>query len=180
MPRKLPSNVEAAAILAAHRPLPPRRPPGHAARGLAPLLKELEARFGQGPDTLQARWTEIVGAALAGRTEPVRVVKSRTGGAVLELRVAGSVAALVQHQAPLILSRLDLFLGQGAVSRLRIVQGPLTRPPPVRSTPGRHVRPPLDAAAEASLAEGLAATPDGPLKAALHRLGREVLRADRP
>jgi hypothetical protein len=180
MPRKLPSRAEAAAILAAHRPLPPPRPPRHAARGLAAVLKALDARFGQGPDTLQARWVEIVGAGLAGRSEPVKLVKSRTGGATLELRVAGPVAALVQHQAPLILARLDLFLGAGAVSRLRIVQGPLTRPPPTHPSPGRRVRPPLDAAAEAALAESLASTPEGPLKQALHRLGREVLRADAP
>jgi hypothetical protein len=38
------------------------------------------------------------------------------------------------------------------------------------------MRPPLDAAAEQALADSLAETPDGPLKAALLRLGREVLR----
>ncbi len=57
----------------------------------------------------------------------MKLVKSRTGGATLELRVAGPVAALIQHQAPLILDRLNLYLGEGAVARLRIVQGPLTR-----------------------------------------------------
>ena len=176
MPRKLPSRQEAAAILAAHRPRPARRPPRHAARGLRGLLKGLDERFGQGPDTLQARWREIVGEALAGRSEPVKMIKSRTGGATLELKVAGPVAALVQHQAPLILDRLNLYLGPGAVAKLRIVQGPLTRPPPARPQV-RRARPPLDAAAEQSLAESLSATPDGPLKDALTRLGREVLRA---
>ena len=39
--------------------------------------------------------------------------------------------------------------------------------------PGRRVRPPLDEAAERELAEGLAATPEGPLKEALARLGRD-------
>jgi hypothetical protein len=180
MPRKLPTRAEAAAILAAHRPLPPPRPPRHAARGLSAVMKELDARFGQGPETLQTRWAELVGVALASRTEPVRLVKSRSGGATLELRVAGPVAALIQHQAPLILARLNLFLGEGAVARLRIVQGPLTRPPPSRPSSGRRVRPPLDAAAEAALAQSLASTPDGPLKVALQRLGREVLRADLP
>jgi len=177
MPRKLPSAADAAAILAAHRPRPPRRPPRHVARGLGNVVKALDAKFGQGPDTLRARWREIVGEALATRSEPVKLVKARSGGATLELRVAGPVAALVQHQAPLILDRLGLFLGPGQVTRLRIVQGPLSRAQPAKSAPSRRSRQPLDAAAEAELADGLAKAPDGPLREALRRLGREVLRA---
>jgi hypothetical protein len=179
MPRPLPSAKEAAAILAARRPRPPPRPPRHIARGLAGVMRGFEQRFGGDPDTLRARWREIVGESLAGRTEPVKLVKSRTGGAALELRVAGPVAALVQHQAPLILDRLNLYLGAGAVTRLRIVQGPLSRPAAPGAAPSRRVRPPLDAAAEKALADGLAETRDGPLKDALARLGREVLRAQR-
>ena len=178
MPRKLPSQQEAAQILAARRPRPVPRPPRHVARGLRGLLKGLDERFGAEPDTLQARWREIVGEALAGRSEPVKIIKSRVGGSTLELRVAGPVAALVQHQAPLILDRLNLYLGEGAVAKLRIVQGPLRRAPaPERPGAHRRVRPPLDAAAEKSLADSLADTPEGPLKEALTRLGREVLRS---
>jgi len=177
MPRKLPSAAEAAAILAARRTRPVRRPPRHAARGLSRLMRSLDDKFGEGPDTLRARWREIVGEALASRSEPVKVIKSRVGGATLELKVAGAVAALVQHQAPLILDRLNLYLGLGAVAKLRIVQGPLSRPPPLlRAASSRRPRPPLDAAAEQRLADGLAETPEGPLKEALTRLGREVMR----
>jgi hypothetical protein len=177
MRRSLPSPQEALAILAARKPRPAPRPPRHAGRGLSEVLKALEGRFGQGPDTLRVHWREIVGEALAARSEPVKVIKSRTGGATLELKVAGPVAALVQHQAPLILDRLNLYLGAGAVTRLRIVQGPLS-PAAQRRQPVRRVRPPLDAAGERNLAASLAETPDGPLKDALTRLGREVLRAE--
>jgi hypothetical protein len=144
-------------------------------------MKALESKFGAGAGDLKSRWREIVGESLALRSEPVKLVKSRTGGATLELRVAGPVAALVQHQAPLILDRLNLYLGAGAVARLRIVQGPLNRSAVATgaAAPIRRARPPLDAAAERQLAEELAATPEGPLKAALLRLGREVMR-ERP
>ena len=179
MPRMLPSSQEAAAILAARRPRPPPRPPRHAARGLAVAMKALEAKFGRGPEDLKTRWREIVGETLAARSEPVKLIKSRTGGATLELRVAGPVAALVQHQAPLILDRLNMYLGPGAVARLRIAQGPLSRPA-AKATPRRRNRPPLDAAAEQALADSLAEARDGPLKAALLRLGREVMRDRRP
>jgi len=181
MPRQLPTAREALAILAARRPKPVRRPPRQAARSLAPLLKPLEERFGQGDDGLKSRWREIVGESLAGRSEPLKLVKSRTGGATLELRVAGPVAALIQHQAPLILDRLNLYLGPGTVARLRIVQGPLraARAQPPRLAAARRARPPLDAADERALAAGLTELPDGPLKSALTRLGREVIRSQR-
>ncbi|HUZ13052.1 MAG TPA: DciA family protein [Caulobacteraceae bacterium] len=178
MSRPLPSPAKALAILASRRPRPPPRPPRHAARGFAALIKALDERFGQGPDTLRARWREIVGESLASRSEPVKLIKARSGGATLELRVAGPVAALVQHQAPLILDRLNLYLGQGAVARLRIVQGPLSAPMQPRASPVRRVRPPLDAAAERALALGLEAAPEGPLRDALARLGREVMRSE--
>lgn len=181
MPRSLPSQAEAAAILAARRPRPPPRPPRHAGRGLSPIIKALEAKFGPAPNDLKSRWREIVGESLATRSEPVKLVKSRTGGGTLELKVAGPVAALIQHQAPLILDRLNLYLGEGAVAKLRIVQGPLSRDhgrlaPAKTAAPIRRARPPLDAADERQLAESLAEAPDGPLKDVLLRLGREVLR----
>jgi hypothetical protein len=140
-------------------------------------MKALEAKFGASSGDLKSRWREIVGESLASRSEPVKLVKTRSGGATLELKVAGPVAALIQHQAPLILDRLNLYLGEGAVVRLRIVQGPISRPAATKGAPSRRARPPLDAAAERKLAEGLANAPDGPLKSALLRLGREVLRA---
>ena len=178
MPRRpLPTSAEAAEILARKRTRPQRRPPPPAGRALNALIKELDARFGQGPGALQARWREIVGETLARRTEPVKLVKPRGGGgAVLELRVEGPAAALIQHQAPEILDRVNLILGAGAVARLRIVQGPVRQgaaaPPPAN----KRRTGPLDAAAEAKLAQDLADAPDGPLKQSLLKLGRAVLR----
>ncbi len=39
----------------------------------------------------------------------MKLVKQRGGGSVLELKVDGPAAALIQHQAPEILSRVNLF-----------------------------------------------------------------------
>src|SRR3990167_8713790 len=150
MARELPTAAEAAAILARKRTRPQRRPPPVAGRSLNRLLKSLDGRFGQGPGALQARWREIVGPDIARRTEPVKLTKPRTGGpSALEIRVAGASAALIQHQAPEIVARVNLFLGEAAVNKLRIVQGPLratggreaAKPPRRRSAP-------LDAADE--------------------------------
>jgi hypothetical protein len=179
MRRPLPTAEEALAILRRKRTRPQFRAPPPAGKNLAPLLKELETRFGQGPAVLQARWREIVGDTLARRTEPVRIIKGRNGeGGALELRVDGPVASLIQHQAPQITARLDMLLGKGVVTRLRIVQGPVKAPAaPATARPRR--KPPLDAAQEKQLSDSLAGQPDGGLKDALLKLGRGVLREPR-
>ena len=183
MVRHLPTAAEAQAILAAKRTRPMHRPPPRAGRALGKLIQALDERFGQGADGLKARWREIVGERLAARTEPVKLVKGRHGAAgVLEIKVDGPAAALIQHQAPQILDRVRLFLGNNTVDRLRIVQGPVQRVPAAEASgsqgpkPRRRATGPLDAAAEAELQAELASAPDGPLKAALLRLGREVRR----
>jgi hypothetical protein len=181
MARPLPSPAEAKLILGRLRTRPAPGPPPAAAKALTPALRQLEARFGQGAEGLKARWKEIVGEALARRTEPVKLSKPRGGGAAsLELRVEGAAATLIQHQAPEILARVNLFLGEGAVERLRIVQGPLRRAPPTRTRamfrPGPPLDAPLDAGAEQALAREMATIPEGPLRTALTRLGRAMRR----
>lgn len=176
MPRRqLPTLEETRAILAAKRTRPARRPPPPAGRALNAYVKSLDAKFGQGSGALTARWREVVGPETARRTEPVKLVKGRNGGpSTLEIRVAGPAAAIVQHQAHEILARVNAFLGPDAVQKLRIVQGPLQRSEP--PAPMRRRAVPLDAAAEARLAEGLAEAPDGKLKDVLLALGRGVLK----
>ena len=185
MPRALPSAAEALLILKGRRTRPAPSPPPGVGKALAPTIKALDGRFGKGAEGLKARWREIVGETLARRTEPVRLLRGRDGGpSSLELRVEGPSATLIQHQAQDLLARVNLFLGDGAVERLRIVQGPLRGKPahtdrargPLAGR--RREDGPLDAAAEAELEDGLKILPDGPLKTALARLGRAVLRRE--
>jgi hypothetical protein len=181
--RALPTAQETVRILARRRTRPVPPPPPVAGRALAKTVGALQERFGQGAEGLKARWREIVGADLARRTEPTRLVKSRAGAAAaLELRVEGPGAAIVQHQAPDILDRVNLFLGAGTVARLRIIQGPLRghvrRPAAWPAPAARRLETPLDAAAEQMLEARLSSLPEGRLKAALGRLGRAVLRAE--
>jgi hypothetical protein len=183
--RPLPTIEETRAILEARRTRPVFRPPPRVGRALAAYVKALDERFGQGADGLKARWREVVGERLAARTEPVKLVKGRQGQpGALEIRVDGPAAALIQHQGPEILARVSLFLGPGVVERLRIVQGPVRpvnaegRSPGEAARARRRLPGPLDAALEAELEAGLAKVTEGPLKSALIKLGREVLRAD--
>lgn len=178
MPRPLPTDAEARAILAAKRPRPPRRPPPAAAKSLAPLIKALDARFGQGTGALDSRWPEIVGEQLARVSEPIRLSKGRPGqGGALELRVVGPAAAFVQHQATEIITRVNLFLGEGSVDRLRISQGPIK--PRVARTQAqkRPVDRPLDAARDEALSASVDPAASDGLRQALLRLGRRALKS---
>lgn len=181
MPRPLPSAADAIDILKKKRTRPIWRTATPAGRPLGKLVKALDEKFGQGEGGLKARWREIAGETLARRTEPVKLVRRRGAPSTLEIRVDGPAATLIQHQAPEILERVNLFLGSGSVDKLRIVQGPV-RPvaaapsAAVAKTRSRRKAPPLDAAAEARLQAELADAPDNPLKTALIRLGREVMR----
>lgn len=176
MARPLPTEAEAREILARRRTRPPMRAAPTAGKALAPVIKALDARFGQGSGALEARWREIVGDRLARVTQPQKLIRGRGGaGATLELRVAGPAALLVQHQSADILERVNLFLGEGAVEKLRIAQGPVrglvSGPQPARRSSGS---PPLDAEAEEALLKSVATAPEG-LREALARLGRATL-----
>lgn len=179
MQRPLPSTADALRILGERRTQPMRRPPPPAGRALTKYVKQIEDRFGQGPHALHARWPEIVGERLARVSEPVRLVRARAGGATLEVRVAGPVAALVLHQSEDILARVNLLLGaKTAATKLRIVQGPVQSPAAKAPAPalGRHRgSPPLDAAVERQLAASVEGA-DERLKASLLKLGRAISR----
>lgn len=179
MPRPLPSEAEARDILARKRTRPKHRAAPPASRSLAPMIKALDARFGQGTTGLENRWAEIVGEQLARVTEPIKLTKGRSGhGGTLELRVVGPAAAFVQHQSVQILERVNLFLGEGAAEKLRISQGPIKVRLP-KSKPARpRVDRPLDAAEDEALSQSVESAADPALKAALLRLGRAALKPD--
>jgi hypothetical protein len=176
MRRTLPTEAEAREILSRRKTRPAPRPAPRAGRQLQGLIKELDAQFGRGAGALEPRWREIVGDQLARVTRPQKLTKGRGGtGGVLELRVAGPAALLVQHQSAEILSRVNLFLGAGSVDKLRIAQGPVKPLPEAVSKPRRPSKPPpLPAETEAELARAVEPAPEG-LRAALQKLGRAVL-----
>src|ERR1700704_4650441 len=86
---------------------------------------------------LKADWPFFVGADLAIATWPQAL--GRDG--VLKLRVAAAIALELQHRAPLLIERINLYLGRSAISRLVLVQGPL----PLPTSPGPAPPPPLAA-----------------------------------
>ncbi len=80
---------------------------------------------------------------------------------------------MIQHQAQTLVDRVNLFLGGKSVSRLRIVQGPLSTPPRPQA-PRRP--PPLTAQEELSLQQTVSDVEDDKMKNSLLRLGRAVMK----
>src|SRR5438067_5228845 len=155
---------------------PDERRPG--LRAVGPLASRLAApvvaRHGGGIlARLKADWPAVIGADIAAATWPHAL--GRDG--VLKLRVAAATALELQHRAPLLIERINVYLGRPAISRLVFVQGPLPLAPPARRGSLRQLG---DAEAEA-IERQIAAIGDSELKAALARLGKSVAsRAARP
>ncbi len=135
-----------------------------ASRVAAPIV----ARRGGGIlGRLKAEWAAVVGADLAARAWPEAL--GRDGA--LKLRVMPGFALDLQHRAPLVVERINLFFGHVAVARLVLVQGPLPLPAPPRPA----LPAPLAAGEASALDARLADIADPELREALAGLGHLVL-----
>jgi hypothetical protein len=119
---------------------------------------------------LKAEWAAIVGPECAEVSWPTML--GRDG--VLKLRAALGAGLELQHRAPLIIERINLFLGRHVITRLALVQGPL----PLRSGASRCVIRPLSEAEAKALEGQLSGIADPNLRAALTQLGRVVTAAE--
>src|SRR5262249_54038319 len=116
---------------------------------------------------LKAEWAAIVGPDWAAVSWPTAL--GRDGA--LKLCAASGHALELQHRAPLLIERINLFLGRAAITRLALFQGTLPLPtPPSAASPRR-----LAASEEKNLAEQLVDITDPELRTALGRLGQAVI-----
>jgi hypothetical protein len=133
-------------------------------------------RYGFGHGELVVRWPEIVGEALATHCEPVRIRWPRGGdtsrGGTLLLRAEPGRALEVEYQAPRMLERIGQYLGHGAITEIRVQQGPLLRRNIMKSN---NIM--ISDDEQKTLDVKLAPVGDDKLKDALMKLGRGVLAA---
>jgi hypothetical protein len=136
------------------------------------IVGPIVARHGGGIVTrLKSEWAAIVGPELAVATWP----ESLARGGTLKLRVAPGKALELQHRAPLVIERVNLFFGREAVARLVLVQAPL----PLAAPAPRVLEPFVGPGEAAMLEEQLTVIANGELRAALVQLGRRVIGASR-
>ena len=144
---------------------------------VAPCLTPSLEKFGFGQADLLLFWPEIVGERLAARCEPLRLQwpprgRDQTAApapATLVVRVEGAFAIELQHQAALVMERVNVHFGWKCIGRIQLRQGPVSRPAPARLP----APPPASAAVlrARSATDGVA---EDALRNALIRLGSRV------
>lgn len=155
---------------------PARTYPRPVAELLHRCVGEAFARQGFASSELVTHWSDIVGDEIAAHAEPVKLQWPRGSGpddpepAVLVLRVEGPAAIEIQHLAPVVIERVNRFLGWRAVGRIGIRQAPIARPLP-RSRPSAPTE-----AETARVLSKLSGVGDEDLRAALARLGAVINR----
>lgn len=119
---------------------------------------------------LKADWSTIVGAEWALTAWPVGLARD----GVLKLRTAPATAIELQHRAPLLIERINLYFGRPAITRLVLIQGM-----PAHATGPSGGVPRFPAASEAQAFDGrLSGIADPELRAALGRLARALTSTD--
>jgi len=138
------------------------------------LAKSHLGKRGFAEASLVTNWAEIVGAAQALGSMPLKIAfprEERTGG-VLHVRVStGGLATEFQYRKELIVARVNSHFGYGAVADLRITQGHI---PPLAPKPAARPAPVLPPDQERSLQDTLACVEDEDIREALARLGRRL------
>ncbi len=110
-----------------------QRPRGGEARAVSALMPDIGRaafrRFGFVQSSVVSRWDEIVGARYAAVSAPeaIRFPVGKKSGGTLELTVEGAHATMIQHVLPEIIDRVNRFFGYGAVSQVKVRQGPVSK-----------------------------------------------------
>ncbi len=164
---------------------PPRRGAKALAEFMPEIIGEALAARGLSEASLVADWPVIVGESIARYARPIQLQwppraakrdpEAPIAPSTLVLRVDGAFVLEAQHNAAIIVARVNAHLGWRCVEKVAFRQGPL---PALKQERGPTPHPSADAEAEASGAA--ASIDDEALRAALTRLGaRAIDRATR-
>ncbi len=158
----------------------PRRGAKPLAALIGGVIDEALAARGLSEASLITDWPAIVGDSVARYARPLqlqwppRPVKrdpeAPIAPATLVLRVDGAFALEAQHNAAVIIERVNAHLGWRCVDRIAFRQGPL---PPLKEKRGAAPAP--SEAAEAEARRAAAAIGDEALREALTRLGARAI-----
>ena len=154
-----------------------QRPRGGEARAVSALMPDIGRaafrKFGFVQSSVVSRWDEIVGARYAAVSAPeaIRFPMGKKSDGTLELTVEGAHATMIQHVLPEIMDRVNRFFGYGAVARVKVRQGPVSKP---KSRPA--VAAPMLKPVPMELGESLREIGDPELFAVLESLAKSLAK----
>ena len=154
----------------------PRRGYARAVADIVPDIGRAAFRkFGFVQSSVVSRWPEIVGPRYAEVSTPesIRFPVGKRSDGVLNLLVESAHAPMMQHVAPSIVERVNLFFGYPAVARIAMRQGAAAKRLPRAAPPSLKPIP-------ADLGDSLRAIVDPELKAVLESLARGLNESSGP
>lgn len=167
------------------QPNPTRRRRGFepAAGLLKDQIRAVGEKRGFAVTRMLTQWPEIAGEAVAAVTRPVKVGYGREGmGATLTLLVASAHAPVVQMELPRLKERVNAVYGYGAIARIVLTQtaasGFAEGQAQFQGAPKPEAPP--DPALVAKALGVAAPIADESLRAALARLGENILMRRKP
>jgi hypothetical protein len=158
---------------------PPEEPRRRGQRAVSDLLPEIGGaafkRFGFVQSAIVSRWAEIVGTRYAEVSAPesIRFPTGKKADGTLTLTVTGAHAPMMQHVAPAIMERVNLFFGYAAVARVVIRQGAMAAPRVRKAPPSLRAVP-------AELGDSLRNIADPELHACLSALAGALTNSNGP
>ncbi len=150
---------------------------------LPKITKAILEKGGREYAALVTDWAHIMGPSLAQSSMPEKLAHSRpsaartgeSGGGVLTIRVTGGAAMEIQHREPQLIERINSYLGHRAVTRLKLVQGPLPARRPAMVPP-----PALTPTEAQAIDSAVADVADSELQGRLARFGRALAGRQKP
>ncbi|WOI56156.1 DUF721 domain-containing protein [Palleronia sp. LCG004] len=161
---------------------PPRRPTGKGFQRTSTLVERQIRKAGESrgfaTSRILTRWAEIVGPDMAAIARPVNVTHARSGlGATLTVLTTGAQAPMLEMQKDRLRERVNACYGYQAIARIRITQTAPTGFAEGAAQFGHAPKPQpkADPAITEAARRNAAPVTDPDLRAALERLGANVL-----
>lgn len=145
---------------------------------LSQKIRSATERRGFAETRLLTHWAEIVGQSIAAIAHPIKVSYAREGfGATLTVLTDGARAPELQMMLPKLQEKVNACYGYSAISRIRITQTADRGFAEDRAgfTHKSTVKPTLSEPRSAALKSSLDPIGDDSLRAALEKLGNNVL-----
>ena len=154
---------QALRFLEKHRGKPQYRHAPHIAAKTSKVLRPLARKFGPGIQNIKSQWPHIVGEKWAKLSKPVSL-RGPKGDKTLTIIAKGPACALLSADSANILFKLNQFLGEGTISKIRVQHGQI-----VSVNPHQKPQP-----TSTPLQSTLDNSGENTLQAALNRLERKV------